>query len=179
MMLLTLEIRAAVPADAETLAGIAASTFPLACPPSTTAESIAAFIAENLSEANFDGYLADPERSLLLAFVDGVVAGYTMIIFGEPIDSDVLAAISVRPTAELSKVYVAPGHHGGGIAQALVEASVDAAVARGVAGMWLGVNQENVRANRFYEKSGFTRVGAKRFFLGGNYEDDFVRERAL
>jgi RimJ/RimL family protein N-acetyltransferase len=45
--------------------------------------------------------------------------------------------------------------------------------------MWLGVNQFNPRANRFYEKSGFRQVGVKRFLLGGRYEDDFVRERAL
>ena len=174
-----LEVRTAIASDAATLADIAAQTFPLACPPSTTAESIAAFIAENLSEVRFERYLADPERSLVVAFVDGVVAGYTMTIFGEPTDADVAAAISVRPTAELSKVYVAPGHHGAGIAQALVQASVDTAVARGTAGLWLGVNQENARANRFYEKSGFALVGTKRFFLGGHYEDDFVRERPL
>jgi ribosomal protein S18 acetylase RimI-like enzyme len=175
----SLEIRAALPADAATLAEIAAATFPLACPPSTTTESIAAFIAENLSEASFDGYLADPERSLVLAFVDGRIAGYTMIIFGEPTDPDVVSAISLHPTAELSKVYVAAGHHGAGIAQALVETSVNAAIERGVLGMWLGVNQENARANRFYEKSGFVRVGTKRFYLGGHYEHDFVRERTL
>ena len=61
----------------------------------------------------------------------------------------------------------------------LVEASVAAARDRGASGMWLGVNQFNPRANRFYEKSGFERVGIKKFLLGGDWEDDFVRERAL
>ena len=49
----------------------------------------------------------------------------------------------------------------------------------GRAGMWLGVNQENERANAFYDKSGFARVGAKKFLVGENWEDDFVRERVL
>jgi ribosomal protein S18 acetylase RimI-like enzyme len=41
------------------------------------------------------------------------------------------------------------------------------------------VNQENARANRFYEKSGFTLVGTKHFLVGDRLEDDFVRERPL
>ena len=44
---------------------------------------------------------------------------------------------------------------------------------------WLGTNQFNDRANRFYAKSGFTRVGTKRFLVGSRYEDDFVWELAL
>ncbi|MEP6478552.1 MAG: GNAT family N-acetyltransferase, partial [Rhodoglobus sp.] len=42
-------------------------------------------------------------------------------------------------------------------------------------GVWLGVNQFNARANRFYEKSGFAIVGTKKFLVGEKYEDDFVR----
>ena len=85
------------------LRAVAAVTFPLACPPHTTDEAMAAFIAGNLTETHFTGYLADPERELLLAEVDGVPAGYTMLVVGEPADPDVAAAITTRPTAELSK----------------------------------------------------------------------------
>ena len=48
----------------------------------------------------------------------------------------------------------------------------------GAAGVWLGVNQQNERAQRFYAKSGFERVGTKRFLVGGVHEDDYVMERA-
>jgi ribosomal protein S18 acetylase RimI-like enzyme len=172
-------IRPATTDDAALLHRVAAETFPLACPPHTTAESIAAFIAEHLSEAAFVGYLADPDRALFVAEVGGEPAGYTMVVFGEPGDADVAAAVTTRPTAELSKVYVREGFHGAGVAHALVDASVDAARARGARTLWLGVNQENERANRFYGKQGFERVGTKRFLVGERYEDDFVRERTL
>ena len=52
-----------------------------------------------------------------------------------------------------------------------------AATERGLAAVWLGVNQFNPRANRFYEKNGFARVGTKKFLVNGKWEDDFVRER--
>ena len=102
-----------------------------------------------------------------------------MVVFGEPGDPDVAAAVSARPTAELSKVYVREGFHGGGLAAQLVEASVGAARDRGAVSVWLGVNQENARANRFYEKQGFALAGTKRFLVGERYEDDFVRVLTL
>lgn len=174
-----LEIHRATAADAAALHEVAAATFALACPPHTTQASIDEFIAANLSETRFAGYLADAERDLFLATDDGIPIGYTMVVFGEPADADVAAAITIRPTAELSKVYVREGHHGAGVAGQLVTASIRAAADRGAEGMWLGVNQENARANRFYEKQGFVLVGTKKFLVGDRYEDDFVRERPL
>lgn len=176
---MTVSVRRASAADSAALAAVAATTFPLACPPHTTEAAKAAFIAGNLTPAHFDGYLADPARDLFLAEVDGEPAGYTMLIAGEPTDPDVAAAITVRPTVELSKCYVLPGHHGAGIAARLMAVSLDAARDRGAAAIWLGVNQENAKAQRFYEKSGFTRVGTKRFLVGDRWEDDFVLERTL
>lgn len=172
-------VRQAIAADAAALARVAAATFPLACPPHTTDEAKAEFIASHLSETSFAGYLVDARRELFLADVDGAVAGYTMLVFGEPSDSDVAAAITIRPAVELSKLYVLPAHHGASVASALLETTLAAARARAAAGIWLGVNQENARANRFYEKSGFLMVGTKKFLVGARWEDDFVRERAL
>lgn len=161
------------------LARLAALTFPLACPPHTTDEAKAAHIARHLGEGSFARYLADPTRALLVAESDTGLLGYTMLVEGEPDDPDVAAAVTTRPTVELSKVYVHPDHHGAGIAAALVAATLEEAAARGAASVWLGVNQENARANRFYDKSGFALVGTKRFEVGDRYEDDFVRERVL
>ena len=179
METVSLVIRPALPADAATLAALAAATFPLACPPHTTEQAKADFIATHLSEHSFAGYLADAGRALYVAEVDGQPTGYTMVVFGEPADADVAAALTVRPTAEVSKLYVLPAQHGAGVASALMDAAVDTARARGAAGAWLGVNQENARANRFYEKSGFALVGTKQFLVGDRWEDDFVRERRL
>ena len=167
------------PADAVALHELAAATFGLACPPGTSQEAIDDFIATNLSVTRFAGYLADPDRVLFIALVDGNPAGYTMVIFGEPADPDVSAAIRVHPSSELSKVYVLADHHGSGVAASLVAESVEAARSRGASGIWLGVNQHNARANRFYEKQGFVLVGTKKFLVGEKWEDDFVRERTL
>lgn len=175
-----ISIRRAGAGDSPALARLAALTFPLACPPHTTEEAIAQFLAANLSEERFDAYLADPDRALFVAAdPDGGLVAYSMLVMEQPRDADVAAAVTTRPTCELSKVYVHPDAHGAGIAARLVEATVAEARSRGAAAVWLGVNQHNARANRFYEKSGFARVGVKRFLVGDRYEDDFVRERVL
>jgi GNAT superfamily N-acetyltransferase len=172
-------VRFASEVDAMLLHDLAAATFALACPPGTSQASIDEFVNTTLSETSFAGYLADTTRDLLIVEVDGVPAGYTMLVSGETSDPDVAAVLTARPTIELSKVYVLATSHGAGVGAALMGATVDAARQRGAAGVWLGVNQFNPRANRFYEKHGFAVVGHKTFLLGGRYEEDFVRELVL
>ncbi len=165
--------------DAGIVAAVAAETFELACPPGTAPEAIAAFIAEHLSEQRFAGYLASPERTVLLADVDGEIAGYSMLVAADPADPEVAAVVTARPTAEISKCYVRANFHGLGVSTALMERSIAAADEAGAITVWLGVNQRNSRAIRFYEKSGFRRVGTKHFLVGDELHDDFVLERPL
>jgi ribosomal protein S18 acetylase RimI-like enzyme len=174
-------VRPAVPSDAPALAEVAAATFALACPPSTTQEAIAGFIATVLSEQAFAGYLGDPGRVLLVAEAGqgAPFDGYTMLVLGDPADADVARAVRIRPTAELSKIYVREGSHGRGTAGELMARTLEAAGKRGAGGVWLGTNEENTRARRFYAKHGFELVGTKRFRLGDRYEHDVVFERPL
>lgn len=162
---------------------MAAATFALACPPGMPAESVAKFIDANLTAERFEEYVADPGRAVLIAedagADDNQVVGYAMLVHGEPYDGDVRAVVRHRPTTELSKIYVLPDAHGGGVARELLAAAFEVARQIGAGGMWLGTNQSNVRAQRFYEKSGFERVGTKRFWVGDHWEDDFVFELAL
>ncbi len=174
-------VRRALPSEAAALAEVAGATFMLACPPDADPAAIADFVATVLSEASFTRYLADPARILLVdeEAPGAPLVGYTMLVTGEPADPDVAGSIRVRPTAELSKIYVREGSHGRGTAATLLAASVDAVREAGALGMWLGTNVENERAQRFYRKHGFEVVGTKRFKLGDRYENDLVFERAL
>ena len=172
-------VRAAAPVDAELLHDLARQTFPLACPPTTTPEAIADFLALHLSVHAFQLYLADRTRNIFIAEVNGDAAGYVLFCSGEPSDPDVARVLTARPTLELSKCYVLSAFHGAGVARALIDDGVARARDRGFSAMWLGVNQENVRANRFYEKMGFQLVGTKKFLVGERWEDDYVRELLL
>ena len=165
--------------DAHELAAIAARTFPLACPPSTALENIASFIDTNLSATRFAEYLTDPQRAVLTAQQDGRIVGYAMLIRGVDDDTDVQRAVEIRPAAELSKMYLLPDYHGGGVSTALMELTLATAAEWGVRCVWLGVNQGNRRAQRFYTKSGFKINGTRTFQVGARRENDYVMVREI
>ncbi|ORA75789.1 GNAT family N-acetyltransferase [Mycobacterium heidelbergense] len=154
--------------DADELAAVAARTFPLACPPSAAPGNIASFIAANLSAERFAEYLADPRHAIVTAAQGGRIIGYAMIIRGA--DDD---------TAELSKMYLLPDHHGAGVSTALMDLALATAEEWGVRRVWLGVNQKNQRAQRFYAKNGFTVNGTRTFQVGTGRENDYVMVREL
>lgn len=176
-------IRQATVADAASLAELAALTFPLACPPSSEPEDIAAFIAAELSAGSFARYLTDPQRILFVA-EGGLGQGeqhllaYTMMVDAPPSDADVLAAFN-GPSVELSKCYAHPDCHGMGISAAVMASSLQWAADQGSLQVWLGVNTENRRAKTFYEKHGFTVAGHKSFQLGSRVEHDYLMLRPL
>lgn len=179
---MVVQVTAAAEADLAELADVAARTFPLACPAAASPDDIAAFISANLSEARFAEYVADPTRAVLIARDDTSgprILGYAITIDGVPDDADVQAAVTLRPAVELSKMYVLPESHGGAVSAALMRAALERAAAAGAAGVWLGVNQQNERAQRFYGKHGFAVAGTKTFRLGAGIEHDYVMTRTL
>lgn len=171
-------------AVAPEVADLAAATFPLACPPHADPADVDAFVRTHLAADHFARYIRAAGTDLFVARdADAVAIGYTLVHHGAPDDPAVAAVVTGRPAAEISKVYVLPGHHhrepGSSPAHLLMTAALDTAVRRGDAIAWLGVNEENVRAQRFYRKHGFGKVGARTFDLNSSTEQDDVLARPL
>lgn len=174
----TVAVRSARVGEAAALAGLAAATFPDACPPEMPPADIEDFIAEHLSVRAFAGYLADPRFLVLVAEPvdaagpDAPLLGYTLLD---------LSPVEEPPTdwgtanAYLSKMYVRDTARGTGAASALMRATLDAARRRGHRRVWLGVNQANTRAGAFYGKLGFEVVGERTFAVGGATGTDHLR----
>jgi GNAT superfamily N-acetyltransferase len=177
---MSITVRRGQPGDEAALHKLAAETFGLACPPGTTQGDVDDFVSRHLSEERFAGYLADPSRTVLVAESDaGDPLGYSMLVRGPIADPDVRALVDGAATVELSKFYVLLDSHGRGVAGSLMAATLDAAAQTGAATVWLGVNQRNVRAAKFYAKNGFEIIGTKRFLVGEQWHDDHVRLRPL
>jgi diamine N-acetyltransferase len=169
--------RRAASDEAAALHELAARTFGLACPPGTPQSDVDAFVAQHLSEERFEDYLKDDNRIVVVAESDGVPVGYTMLVRGPIADPDVRAVVDGAVSIELSKFYVLQDNHGNGAAGTLMGATLEAAAATGAATCWLGVNQQNARAARFYAKHGFDVVGTKHFLVGEHWHDDHIRLR--
>jgi ribosomal protein S18 acetylase RimI-like enzyme len=175
-----LKTELAGPGDSDELADVAARTFPLACPSWSRPEDIASFIDTNLSASCFSAYLSDPQRAVLVARDDGGrIVGYAMLIRGVPDDESIQRAVPLQPAVELSKLYLLKDFHGRGVSAALMDAALAIATAWGARCMWLGTNENNLRATRFYTKCGFKVNGAKTFQMGEFAEEDHVMIREL
>lgn len=169
----------AVPADAHRLSALAIELFPLACPPGTTAENIVLFCSTKLSPAAFERYLEDSRVRIWSAFMGDDLVGYVLSVSGEPEDPVISGVVTQRPTVEISKIYLRQSAHGSGLAGRLLDVAVEEAKAEGARSVWLGVNQQNERANAFYERNGFHIVGERSFLVGDSLEQDYVRELVL
>ena len=66
-----------------------------------------------------------------------------------------------------------------GLAHALMSEVERAARLRGACELWLGVWERNLRAQAFYRKCGFQKVGTQVFVVGSDPQTDHVMLREL
>ncbi len=122
------------------------------------------FVATHLTPAVFADHLDDPSAYVYLSGSTETPDGYALVLHGSHPDAP--GDWSALRSAYVSKLYVDPDLHGGGVAGALMTAALVDAAADGCAAAWLGTNRNNVRAKRFYVKLGFEIVAERRFRVG-------------
>ena len=167
-------IRLAVPADAAALAELGARTFRDAFGADNTPEDMTLYLttsygpelqAAELRSAGIVTLVAESERGL---------AGYSQLRAAPP-----PGIVGGPGPIELWRFYVEREWQGRGVAQALMEATLEAAAARGAGTVWLAVWERNHRARAFYRKRGFVDRGEKAFLLGNDRQTDRVMALAL
>ena len=179
---MTTIIRPATLEDATRLSRFAAAAFRDAFEHDNTPEDMARYVAEAFTLERQAAEIADPDGVVLLAESEVMsddaetteLVGYAHLISGSAPPS-----VSGRSPIELSRFYVSRALHGKGIAQALMDATLDAARGRAADVVWLGVWERNSRAVAFYRKYGFEQVGEQHFMLGTDRQNDWVLARAL
>jgi GNAT superfamily N-acetyltransferase len=115
------------------------------------------------------GFLDASDRGLLLAMVDGDIAGFAAWYVTE------------RPTeAKLDKLYVLQSRQRHGLGGRLIACVEDHARAAGADTLALNVNKRNVQAVRAYEKHGFAVRAAVVVDIGhGFVMDDYVMAKSI
>lgn len=167
-------IRLAQPDDASALATFAARTFRETFEADNTAEDMTLYLAANYSPERQGAEIGDPGIITLLAVDGRRLAGYSQL-HGGPAPE-----VVTDPAAmEIRRFYVDRNWQGRGVAQALMVASLEAAMERGARTVWLAVWERNLRAQAFYRKCGFEDCGAKDFMLGRDRQTDRVMVRPL
>ncbi len=114
----------------------------------------------------------------LLAGERKEVMGYARL-FADPAMDASLPKEYRQGAIELVRFYLKREAFGTGAAQLLMNHCLAEARRMGFARMYLGVWEKNLRAQRFYEKSGFRKMAEKIFMVGREAQTDWFLGREL
>ncbi len=133
-----------------------------------------AYLAAAFDPARMRGELASPDSTFFFLFVEGELAGY-LKVNEAPTQTDLKDPASL----ELERIYVDQPFQGRGLGKVLIEKGLEVARQRGKSFVWLGVWEKNAKAIRFYERSGFRKIGTHGFMMGDERQNDFLMRRDL
>lgn len=167
-------IREAKEEDAKQLSELAERTFIETFGAVNSKENMQLHCEQTYSEAKQAAEITNPKMRTLLAEQDDKLVGFVQLRFDHAPE-----CVTANKPGELQRLYIDSSWHGKGIAQKLLNASLDVLRERGCDVMWLGVWEDNPRAIRFYEKNKFREVGSHVFPLGTDPQRDILMQRAV
>ena len=159
--------RNAVAEDAEALVEFAARIYYQTFASSNTPDNMRAYLNTAFTLPQFKAELNDPSAIFILAEVEGHLAGYAKLLPDKAPE-----CIQGAAPIELVRFYVDERWHGSGLASALMELCLAEAEQRGFKTIYLGVWERNFRAQAFYRKWDFVRVGEHIFQMGDDPQTD-------
>lgn len=160
----------AVPADAAALAEFAARTFFESFAADNTSEDMRRHLESAFSADKQLREIEDPNIDTLILTDDNA----RWIGFAQLRARSVSEGVPQQDSIELWRFYVDKSWHGQGVAAALMAGVKLRAKRRGASTLWLGVWERNARAQAFYRKHGFGKVGNKVFVVGSDPQTDDV-----
>ena len=165
-------IRRAGPDDVETVSVLGARTFTETFGHLYPAQDLAAFLDEAYGLARTRRDLADPDQAIWLVKDGGEAIGYFHVgPCGLPHPEVTQGA------GELKRIYLIRGRQGENLGATMAQIAFDWLEHAGRSDIWLGVWSQNVGAQRFYERRGFTTVGEYDFPVGQTLDHEFIMRR--
>jgi len=163
-------IRNATEADAAQLAEFGARTFSESFGADNTPEDMRSHLDSAFSPQKQLAEIRNPDMETLIVVAPaGGWAGFAQLRAGKR-----SAGVPEQGSIELWRFYVDKAWHGQGVAARLMEAAKQSARRRGASTLWLGVWERNARAQAFYRKHGFGKVGNQVFVVGSDPQTDDV-----
>ena len=170
-----LNVRKATLDDAESFARIAEETFRSTFSAANSVEDMNLHCRRNFGKELQQREISDQNMVTLLCEDQKLLVGFAQLCWQE--NPSCLSEASLP--GEIRRLYVIEDFHGRGVAQILMDASIDKFAKRGSDLAWLGVWESNPRAIAFYRKYNFAEVGEHEFYLGDDPQRDVIMSRLL
>jgi diamine N-acetyltransferase len=166
--------RDARPEDCDALSSLMRETFCHTFAHLYRPEDLNAFLAATYVPEQQYAELVNPDIEVRLAHEGEALVGYCQIgPMSLPYDT------GATQVMELYRLYVRESVKGKGVAPALMDWALGRMRARNAADAYLGVWCENHRAQKFYARYGFERVGDYKFPVGEALDDEFILRARL
>ncbi|KAH7391393.1 acyl-CoA N-acyltransferase [Cadophora sp. MPI-SDFR-AT-0126] len=169
-------IRAAEPKDVEAIAALGSRVFSNSFGYSLSAVDLEAYLKSSYSHSAIASDLSNPNMDTIVATdANDHVVGFSQLTRGttEP------CLAGVEKTVELQRLYVSEDCHGAGIGKKLANRIEEMAKEQGFLTMWLGVWEENFKAQKVYQKLGYVKVGSHDFKMGDCIQTDWILIKKL
>jgi ribosomal protein S18 acetylase RimI-like enzyme len=158
---MTVSIRKAGLSDVKIVSALAITTFYEAYFEQDDSKNLAGYVLESFSPEQIEKQLADKNSTFFIAEVGRGAVGYAKMRENAPAE-----CVRGENTVEIQRIYILEKMKGKGVGDALMRKCFDEARRKGYESVWLGVWEENHRAQRFYRKYGFEKVGTIEFPYG-------------
>lgn len=160
--------------DIEALQAIAKQTFTETFGSQNTAEDLAKFLSEEYAFDKLKAEVENPESFYYFCYFEDELAGYLKLNVG---------AAQTEPdypeALEIQRIYVLQKYQGKRIGLAMMQQALAVAEELKKLQVWLGVWEKNLKAQAFYQKSGFKKVGSHDFILGNDKQTDYILLKTL
>lgn len=169
-------LRIATEADTSAISHLGSTVFRTTFGHSCTAEQMQTFLDESYAQSSMLKDIKDPNKDLIVAEgPGGKILGFALLTRG----SSEPCVETVPSKIELQRLYVDLDAQGLGLGKTLLDEAETTARKQGYRHMWLGVWEENHRAQHVYKKNGYSRVGEHDFDLGGDIQTDHILIKEL
>ncbi len=167
-----------------TLIALARETFIAAFEKQNNPDDFAAYVNAAFTFAVFKKELYTEGSVFYLVYNDNELIGYFKLNHNK-IPHDGINLISefelmhTQKMTELERIYLTDNTHGKGFATLMISEIIQLSKAENSAFIWLGVWENNLKAIKFYQKSGFSKFGEHIFIIGDDPQTDWLMSYEL
>lgn len=163
------------PSQVSELAILAKTTFLQTFLGTTSEERVYDYVDQAFQESTLREELESPSNRFWFFQEGNQHIGYAKLRLEKPPYECIPGASPI----ELQRFYFDAAFHGKGHSRQLMEFCLEQARLLNADVMWLGVWENNLRAQKFYEKFGFYEVGDHAFLMGDESQRDLLMAKKL
>lgn len=140
-------------------------------------KDLADYLVEGYQTSLYEHWIESDDYHIFAAFNDeGALVGYSLVSpCGLPLEKCGHDIAYAATCGEIKRMYIHPSTFGTGLANELMMTSLNWLKGRNYGDrIYLGVFSENFRAQKFYHKHGFEKVGEYGFEVGDHIDREFI-----